>query len=1721
MNLTSFIFESTGKGVFWRSALLSVGMFLLLSVAGLSSSSEADEPLFMRSAQQLERLWSGVLGCRHPGDGAPRSTFETTFDGGGVPSAVNHDYAECGKRALRNTGSRILVDTIEDALSRGGVALFSDRFRLDSSIAWVWEESVTGEIDAVIPLFSRERSDGTGQAIFIQPGAVFWQGLNSEERIDGNLGIVYRQHLTPSVVAGGSVFYDYDFKRESQRVGAGLDLQSGPLQTALNYYHPLNDWQEGRTDYEEQPLQGADFHLGFAWSRIRFDTSFGIWRFEGEEEESTKWRPAFEVGAGYRIYPGVFLQGGYENHDSEDSLDSRWNAGLEFRFSLPGLEGAVDDKVAAKPNLWEPVEREKRILYEEREAIPRVALRPASAVDENGGNVDPSLPLAQPDGDSGMTTVVIAGELEALSVEAALQIVVEDSTATAGEDYNYGYKVYQLNAETGEQSAPDDAVDCGSASMCEMTIPAGVTRFDIEVDILKDADPKEIREDIVLRVDIPEEHQRALRGNETRLTIEAHGNTVGFDMTNSASEFVEDEGPVSVIVEIDEPSPTPLRVTVTPGGNEATVDRDYMISTTTLLIPANASSASLTLQGIDNEVGEGSKRITLTLSGSLPTGWSFPTDASTHEIVLRDDDLAVGFTSSNTARVQEDVGDVTLSVVANQALTGAAEIAWSVTAGSDDLTSASTKSGTLSFQTGNDEDDPQTITLSVMDDSTAEDADEVTVTLTATTLPAGWSLGRDTHTVTIEPSDGVVRFAETSAITAREGETVSVGITSTADGPRGGYPLTISIPDGSNGSNDITFPSTVTLPEGQKTQNFSITIRRDDTPEREEFFTMSLGAGASAPADWSASGSRTIVIPLNEGRVSFASATGTAVEAGDPATTTITVAPAPTSQVTIPVTITATSGLGYALQSGDATVTNQITVGTSGTATLTLTPDRDTDTRGGTVTVRLGTPLPAGYDPGARSSWAVTVNDTNTRVEPDRIVGFADSSTTVLEGNSDTTTLIVNPPPSSPVTFTVTVKKENATEGSFALTAGSATVTESTTEVTVNDTGMTTFTLTANQDTDTGNEGGRVTVTLGGQLPELYSFGRKSWLGIVWDDEAEEIKFAQTALNYDNAVVNGEISAAVNFPTATLVTESSDGTLVEAGPQVPLPSGQKSVMFPIVPRGPIDSGSVTIKLTDPRGTLPFGWRIGSDDTITLTPMRTSTPANNTINLLPSAANGDATMVEEGSLLEMAVQAVSSGSIPPEGINLSLTVESVYVQPKQSGGEDRVPGSDKPAEVFGFGVPGFKAGAVLPDPHPDENSNSLGFTRKYEDKDTGEIKTEFVTYAEYRAEILQKVNKYTFKLTEENSVANIFAAIEDDGEIESPEEITFTLAPEGPLPSGWSLGTGTYKVTVSGEGRLGFASNLPTRTTEGSVACPTPRFALANERFIELPFEIVYPDTQRTYGEVSVTGRKSDGSTVSNIYQQVEASGQVAQSNRRFQIHGNGKMQTANVGIYVCADTIAEGPQILTVTVTLGPHSGATVGNLTHTITVLPSDNEIQFSTPVPFGTQEQRQAGVNLVAATYDPPTIFPELTQADKDEGFPLPSFLIVPATDNEADPDDYSLTVSGGELGFCPASGSTPNDTCPAVSGQPGVFPDPNDFLPTVNYPDGHTPRVVSESMKWIWTLPDGSPPTDMGLIVTPNTANIASTVNLKLDVTAINPVLGWDVPGGKHTITVPLNP
>ena len=969
------------KGSVLRPLLLPAGVFLLLSVAGLSSSSEADESLFVRSAQQLERLWGGVLGCAESDE---PFTVRNRFDGSGgfedvgggaVPAGTSRDYSECGRRALRNAGSRMLVNTVENALREGGFALFKEGFRIDSSIGWTWGENVRGAFDAVLPLWSDTGAGGTDKALFLQPGAVFWSGHAEQERIDANIGLVYRGSFSRDLVGGVSVFYDRNFERGLARLGGGLDIQGGIFTGGLNYYHPLDDeWTEGRTDYVEKALRGMDLRLGLSTEDVRFDGSMGLWRFEGEEDEAPRWRAAYGIEGGYRLRPGIFLEAGYEYHNKEDSLDSRWNMGLAFRYSLPGFEGSgFGPSGYAKPDLWRPVEREKRILYEERIDFS-VRLETEEAI------------IAEPGSLGGRpATTTVTGVLSGrdLRPDETLEVVLDEGTTAeygAGYDFTLSHEVYGVDVQAGGQVAATGSAVC-AGSPCRMEIPAGVRAktVGIEVSALVDTEESELHEHIDMRLDVRDGLGNLVRSsNVVRVTIGAHGNTVGI-AAGSDGDLMENGGEATVTVEIAQPLLAPVALQVGTGGT-ARSGADYTMPAD-LAIPAGADSASLTLRGIDNDRPEGRKMILLSLSGELPEGWEYA--ASTHEIVLRDDDQSINFTGSNSTFVEEDDGTVSLTVAANHPLPAAATVAWSVDmaggVSSADFT-GSTR-GSLNFQRSNDDNDPRTITLHLNDDSLPEDAEEVTVMLdeAGSSLPEDWSLGAG-HTLVIDSSDGAITFASASApLVISEGETRTVDITSTADGPGGGYPLTVSVSPDPSGQ--LSFPQSFNLPAGEDGTSFEVTVNQDGITEESLTYTMTLGSGKPDSNGWTVSGTRTISVPASDGRIYFTDARLMADEGGASVTTTLVMNPPPASEMVIPMSVSgnAVEGTDYVrtLSSGGSSVAYRdgiVYPANAESVTFEVAALDDADGTGERAVYRI-THFPAGYASGENGSLEVILND--------------------------------------------------------------------------------------------------------------------------------------------------------------------------------------------------------------------------------------------------------------------------------------------------------------------------------------------------------------------------------------------------------------------------------------------------------------------------------------------------------------------------------------------------------------------------------------------------------------------------------------------------------------------------------------------------------------------------------------------------------------------------
>ena len=373
---------------------------------------------------------------------------------------------------LRETASQLVVKTVEDALRAGGIALFDERFQIDSSLDWVIGEAVSGELEAVVPLWSRD-----GHVVFTQPGFVLWNGLADDNRLDGNLGVVYRTNLlnTPvgfDAIGGVSLFYDHDFQIGHSRLGIGVDVQRDGLHGAFNYYHPLSDTQDGREGYVEDALQGMDASLAVESDVTRVGGNVGYWLFQGDEDVKDEWEFSYGLDAGLRLMPGVFLEGRLESHDKA-SLGRRASVGLAFRFNLPNFDGKSYGEGVRVSNLWSPVDRESRILYEERESGPTVSLSASSMEITEGGMATLTLTLN-----------------EMLEADATFNLIGSGG-AEYGASADWNLSVGGTDCDMATRSNP-----------CQVTIDAGDTTAEVVVEVNADSTNESSPETFTVSVEV-------------------------------------------------------------------------------------------------------------------------------------------------------------------------------------------------------------------------------------------------------------------------------------------------------------------------------------------------------------------------------------------------------------------------------------------------------------------------------------------------------------------------------------------------------------------------------------------------------------------------------------------------------------------------------------------------------------------------------------------------------------------------------------------------------------------------------------------------------------------------------------------------------------------------------------------------------------------------------------------------------------------------------------------------------------------------------------------------------------------------------------------------------------------------------------------------------------------------------------------------------------------
>lgn len=235
-----------------------------------------------------------------------------------------------------------------------------------------------GEGDALLPFWDSQYSTA-----FVQLGGRSMHD-ESDTRWIGNLGIGQRwfpaatEDDSGNWMVGYNAFFDYDFTRDHQCGGVGIEAQYDWLRLASNYYFPLSNWK-GSEDFDsdfvkERAAKGWDVrakgYLPFyrnlavtgAYSQWYGD-HVGMFGASNLEKDPKVWSYGLE-------YTPVPLVSGFVTQKSTERgrTDTEFGLTFTYHFQMPWEDQVSHSKVAelrtVSGSRHEFVDRENRIILE-------------------------------------------------------------------------------------------------------------------------------------------------------------------------------------------------------------------------------------------------------------------------------------------------------------------------------------------------------------------------------------------------------------------------------------------------------------------------------------------------------------------------------------------------------------------------------------------------------------------------------------------------------------------------------------------------------------------------------------------------------------------------------------------------------------------------------------------------------------------------------------------------------------------------------------------------------------------------------------------------------------------------------------------------------------------------------------------------------------------------------------------------------------------------------------------------------------------------------------------------------------------------------------------------------------------------------------------------------------------------------------------------------------
>ena len=656
------------------------------------------------------------------------------------------------------------------------------------------------------------------------------------------------------------------------------------------------------------------------------------------------------------------------------------------------------------------------------------------------------------------------------------------------------------------------------------------------------------------------------------LAGQAQAQTVAFG--SSSYTATEDGAGATVMVTMTPAPAAAVNVLLTKTNGTGTTDSDYSGVPSDLAFSPTNTSVTFTVTAASDSKDEPSKSVTLGF-GTLPTGVTAGSTA-TAIVTLVDDDnppeLSIGAASATEGSA------ITFTVTLSAASENTVTVSYATSlqtgdkaAGSGDFTAMS---GALTFAAG---DTAKTFTVSTTDDSTAEEDETFTVTLSGAsmaTIPAGG--GTATGTINDDDDDPTLSVADASGT---EGSAVTFTVTlSAASGKIVTVSYATSRQTGDTAeSGDFTAASgMLTFAAGDTAQTFTVNTTDDSNDENDDTFTVTLSGESNATIS-AAEGTATGTITDNDSAPGLSIADASATEGSAVSfTVTLTAASDNTIMVTYATSVDSAESGDFTAASGTLT----FAAGDTAKTFTVSTTDDSTAEEDETFTVTLSGASMATIPAGGETATG-TINDDDN----DPTLSIADASGT--EGSAVTFTVTLSEASGKIVTVSYATSRQTgdtAESGDFTAASGMLTFA-------AGDTAQT-FTVNTTDDSNDENDD-TFTVTLSGASKATISPTGSTATGTITDnDSAPGLSIADASATEGSAVSFTVTLTAASDNTimvtyATSVGTAGSGDFTAASGTLTFAAGDTAQTFTVSTTGDTtdeDNETFTVTLSSPSRT---------------------------------------------------------------------------------------------------------------------------------------------------------------------------------------------------------------------------------------------------------------------------------------------------------------------------------------------------------------------------------------------------------------------------------------------------------------------------------------------------------------------------------------------------------